>query len=373
MKKFTFNLMKNNTSDDLYFDLSYLTNKIRKHMKREFSSELEDFAEFHKISSYEGKRYENEYIVDILLIGVVWKEFIDKSLNISKYCYKLMEKYTYDAKELGKLKTEFKNNIIKNKFYKNYYGRNKDDKVALTNFNNFDTLVKYLACIKDYKEYYDRLCIWRDFLSNLRGEYCQRFLSKIISTYDSYYCKIDEKLYGYISGYDEYLAKIKLARYSQIDLFNIYVPKSLVYLNLIGSQLVNEVNLSLLEEVQEKFCIMSSAYLTKGKKCTTPLTARGRLCDECSFDCRMSKIARIFKLYKYQVYITDVDFLKFENLNLEENVAIISFSDVSNLLKKYYNYRKSDSLVVILPYDIDDLTNGDLEINMNYIINNVIN
>lgn len=373
MKKYIFDIRSNNTSDDYYFDTLNLSKKIRKSIKLDFELELEDFIEFHKISSYESQRYEEEYVVDILLLGILWREFIDKALNISDTSYKILDRYNSEKYRNKKFKSKIREKFIKKKIYADYFCRNKNEKNREYNYKNFNILMKYLINIEDYKLYYDRLIMWRDFLSNIRGEYCEKFLEKLAVFCEKYFTESEKILDKYILDYNSYLSNIKLSRYKDLDLFNYYIPKSLIYLNMIANQILNDLNSNKIKNIDEKFCIISKNYLSKDKLCEGPATDRGRLCNECSFDCRMNKITRVFKLYSYELYVSDNDMIRFDSLNLDEKVGIIAMSNISNMLDKYYYYRKSDAIIIVIPYDIYDVSSNELEINMNYIINNIIN
>lgn len=380
MEKFFVNLKINNSSNLYFKKVNELSDKYKKLIGREFDNEIEDFDEFHKISSYENDRYTEEYIVEIIMIGVFWNNYISKALSIKKFCdFNLMrlrdKKINMDNTNSLKYKINdkilnvFVKKAIFNTFFDNSIEGNKEHDFS---FDNYSKLVYYVSFICDYSHYADRLFIWRDFLLNIKGEYTENFLKKACHIAEKFTEECHVVLREYTKGNVEFLKKLYLSRYRKNDLFDVYLSNSLIYFNMVAAEILNELNLKKMNTTIEKFCILPEEYLGKDEKCTAIITDKGKKCNECKFACRGCKLARIFKLYKYELYVNSSEEDIFKFLKLEENIGLCSVTKVNSLLKKYYSFRKADCIVVLIPFD-EYGKNILPQLNMDYINTKILN
>ena len=180
------------------------------------------------------------YFIEIILIGVLFYEYIDYTLNFKPY---LSFVYNFLNKNRNsKFKSQI--DIIRGKVNTSLYtikNSKSNSKATSYNIDDFCKLIKWLDATYDFKDEVIRLKIWYKFLKTKSTNYISFFFDFALN-HVKYMKKLGEdNLINYLPNLENYLNTYRKHHYNKEDI--IYCGKGSVqyYFNMIFSELMNDI------------------------------------------------------------------------------------------------------------------------------------
>lgn len=370
MKIATYSLKAASDSSDQYYeDVSAFADEVIDRIESQASDILNDFVANVDKTCYEKARSRYEYEVELLMLGVLWNEYIKRavalkssSAAILSYLAKLREKNgaakVFSDFARGILETscmsekqnganlESKKNAKGAEGEKNFDGIKKEknvggmeegkniDGVDGKSINGMDKLIKWLSAAGDFKYYVKRLAHWRDFFNTLPCSTADRYISDI-SNLALWFEKRSSLVLGcYTKGVDDFL-KNSYHRHKWKEDFIFCGSKRVEYhLNMTGAEILNRAFRDEFIRAQEKWLMIPACMRSHNdKNCRAYETPRGYVCKNCTPGCSVNKLTQIGRKYGFATYIVfheSVLFLHEETK--EKSIGIIGVACVLNLI-----------------------------------------
>ncbi|MDO5010468.1 MAG: DUF116 domain-containing protein [Intestinibacter bartlettii] len=327
----TYNLnIDGKTYDDYYSTLKQLGKMIIDKDYNKSKKYIDDFKVY--IQNFEKLRDDKYYFIEIMLIGVLFDEYIDYTPNYKPYL-----SFFYDflnKKRNSKFKSQI--DIIRGKINTSLYSIKNDKSNYKTKFTNYSLddfyrLIKWLDATYDFKDEVVRLKIWYEFLKTKSKDYVSFFFDFTLNHVE-YIKKLgDENLLIYLPNLENYLNTYKQDHYNKEDI--IYCGKGFIqyYFNMIFSEVMNDIFRDDFLNTDKKVVFLPACMTQDKTPCKCSNTSYGGRCNFCSSNCNVNRISKLGQKYNFKVYIIEHE-TTLSSLDINKNIGIVGIACASNLI-----------------------------------------
>ena len=331
MEKITYFLCESNESSTEFYKKNLnFSKKVLNKLEGNFSNDINDYMNYINKNNMEQLRSKSEYLLEILMIGVFWKEHVNKAISLSKIPRNILIKLsTLREKESIKKIVDINRGLLEYLFL----NRRSNDKVKIS-LENYKKLVNYLKACGDYKEEAKRLEVWISYFFSLNKNKVDKILTSYLE-FAKYFEYISQEVLGiYTKNVNLFLKNIdKKYKYRKDFLF--CSRKEVEYhLNMVGAQIMNEAYRKEFLKTKEKGLLLPSCMRIKDEKnCKAIKTEEGYICNSCSKNCNVNKYDKLGKKYNFQVYIIPHESsISVKNKIKDGHIGIIGVACVLNLI-----------------------------------------
>ena len=331
MEKITYFLCESNESSTEFYKKNLnFSKKVLNKLEGNFSNDINDYMNYINKNNMEQLRSKSEYLLEILMIGVFWKEHVNKAISLSKIPRNILIKLsTLREKESIKKIVDINRGLLEYLFL----NRRSNDKVKIS-LENYKKLVNYLKACGDYKEEAKRLEVWISYFFSLNKNKVEKILTSYLE-FAKYFEDISQEVLGiYTKNVNLFLKNID-KKYKYREDFLFCSRKEVEYhLNMVGAQIMNEAYRKEFLKTKEKRLLLPSCMRIKDEKnCKAIKTEEGYICNSCSKNCNVNKYDKLGKKYNFQVYIIPHESsIYVKNKIKDGHIGIIGVACVLNLI-----------------------------------------
>lgn len=331
MEKITYFLCESNESSTEFYKKNLnFSKKVLNKLEDNFSNDINDYMNYINKNNMEQLRSKSEYLLEILMIGVFWKEHVNKAISLSKIPRNILIKLsTLREKESIKKIVDINRGLLEYLFL----NRRSNDKVKIS-LENYKKLVNYLKACGDYKEEAKRLEVWISYFFSLNKNKVEKILTSYLE-FAKYFEDISQEVLGiYTKNVNLFLKNID-KKYKYREDFLFCSRKEVEYhLNMVGAQIMNEAYRKEFLKTKEKRLLLPSCMRIKDEKnCKAIKTEEGYICNSCSKNCNVNKYDKLGKKYNFQVYIIPHESsISVKNKIKDGHIGIIGVACVLNLI-----------------------------------------
>ena len=331
MEKITYFLCESNESSTEFYKKNLnFSKKVLNKLEGNFSNDINDYMNYINKNNMEQLRSKSEYLLEILMIGVFWKEHVNKAISLSKIPRNILIKLsTLREKESIKKIVDINRGLLEYLFL----NRRSNDKVKIS-LENYKKLVNYLKACGDYKEEAKRLEVWISYFFSLNKNKVEKILTSYLE-FAKYFEDISQEVLGiYTKNVNLFLKNID-KKYKYREDFLFCSRKEVEYhLNMVGAQIMNEAYRKEFLKTKEKGLLLPSCMRIKDEKnCKAIKTEEGYICNSCSKNCNVNKYDKLGKKYNFQVYIIPHESsISVKNKIKYGHIGIIGVACVLNLI-----------------------------------------
>ena len=331
MEKITYFLCESNESSTEFYKKNLnFSKKVLNKLEGNFSNDINDYMNYINKNNMEQLRSKSEYLLEILMIGVFWKEHVNKAISLSKIPRNILIKLsTLREKESIKKIVDINRGLLEYLFL----NRRSNDKVKIS-LENYKKLVNYLKACGDYKEEAKRLEVWISYFFSLNKNKVEKILTSYLE-FAKYFEDISQEVLGiYTKNVNLFLKNID-KKYKYREDFLFCSRKEVEYhLNMVGAQIMNEAYRKEFLKTKEKRLLLPSCMRIKDEKnCKAIKTEEGYICNSCSKNCNVNKYDKLGKKYNFQVYIIPHESSISVKIKIKDgHIGIIGVACVLNLI-----------------------------------------
>lgn len=331
MEKITYFLCESNESSTEFYKKNLnFSKKVLNKLEGNFSNDINDYMNYINKNNMEQLRSKSEYLLEILMIGVFWKEHVNKAISLSKIPRNILIKLsTLREKESIKKIVDINRGLLEYLFL----NRRSNDKIKIS-LENYKKLVNYLKACGDYKEEAKRLEVWISYFFSLNKNKVEKILTSYLE-FAKYFEDISQEVLGiYTKNVNLFLKNID-KKYKYREDFLFCSRKEVEYhLNMVGAQIMNEAYRKEFLKTKEKRLLLPSCMRIKDEKnCKAIKTEEGYICNSCSKNCNVNKYDKLGKKYNFQVYIIPHESsIYVKNKIKDGHIGIIGVACVLNLI-----------------------------------------
>ena len=331
MEKITYFLCESNESSTEFYKKNLnFSKKVLNKLEGNFSNDINDYMNYINKNNMEQLRSKSEYLLEILMIGVFWKEHVNKAISLSKIPRNILIKLSTLREKESINKIVYINRGLLEYLFLN---RRSNDKVKIS-LENYKKLVNYLKACGDYKEEAKRLEVWISYFFSLNKNKVEKILTSYLE-FAKYFEDISQEVLGiYTKNVNLFLKNID-KKYKYREDFLFCSRKEVEYhLNMVGAQIMNEAYRKEFLKTKEKRLLLPSCMRIKDEKnCKAIKTEEGYICNSCSKNCNVNKYDKLGKKYNFQVYIIPHESsISVKNKIKDGHIGIIGVACVLNLI-----------------------------------------
>ena len=331
MEKITYFLCESNESSTEFYKKNLnFSKKVLNKLEDNFSNDINDYMNYINKNNMEQLRSKSEYLLEILMIGVFWKEHVNKAISLSKIPRNILIKLsTLREKESIKKIVDINRGLLEYLFL----NRRSNDKVKIS-LENYKKLVNYLKACGDYKEEAKRLEVWISYFFSLNKNKVDKILTSYLE-FAKYFEDISQEVLGIYTKNVNLILKNIDKKYKYREDFLFCSRKEVEYhLNMVGAQIMNEAYRKEFLKTKEKGLLLPSCMRIKDEKnCKAIKTEEGYICNSCSKNCNVNKYDKLGKKYNFQVYIIPHESsISVKNKIKDGHIGIIGVACVLNLI-----------------------------------------
>ena len=320
-----------------------------------------------------------EYILELLYFGVLWKLYIKNALNLDPFYQKILAKLSNlrNKKELidssykiqideirGILATKFlfnnndkSNNTNNNKDNNTNNVNNKDsneidisesienNEISLINLK-IDLLLKYLEATGDYKESLKHLNIWKEFFLNKDENTLKSYFKSIMSFVSFFEDYAKKELHIYTSNVESFKESYLEYHLNNEDIILCGRSELEYHINLFGAETMNKIFQKSFKDRKKRVLLLPTCMrIPKIHKCNAVNDKLGLRCIACNNNCNIGEITKNLNdnhNHEYNncddeipVYIVSHSSSILSNLTNDDktNVSIIGVACINNLIE----------------------------------------
>ncbi|UZQ51944.1 DUF116 domain-containing protein [Clostridium kluyveri] len=303
----TYNLRdKLKHSDEYYKFMPDFSEQVIQKIKIRTNNIIEDFMAYIIEFDIEQLRSREEYQLEILIMGVLWNVYSEKSLDLPKIPGKTLSLLS----SMRQYSWIFKKCIdsIKGKMAYKYLLKGKINRDLVYNThcieNDFEKLIIWLKCTGEFKFQAGRMEIWNLFFKHNNKEYVRNAGKLIVEIADWFEKESMEKLGKYTLNVKKFLMNEYKFYGTRED--NIFCGRREIeyHLNMVGAEILNRVFRNTFLKTEDKIIFLPACMCLKPySTCRRKKTDKGFICMRCSENCKVNILNRIGKKYNFKVYI----------------------------------------------------------------------
>ncbi|MGG7176350.1 DUF116 domain-containing protein [Clostridium paraputrificum] len=330
MNHITYDLTNGEKSSSRYYkEIENLSGKVIENLLIKEKIYIDDFMKFIKVNKVEVLRSEEEYGIEIFLIGVMLKEYLSYGRG-----FMLISKKIFKTLNFLREKDRCKKNIdsIRGRLFTSILMKRKIIKKNI-DLDDFKLVVIWMESTGDFKEEVLRIRNWISFLDARDNEYVNDLFSHGLEEADYLYNEGKYILGEYTSNVGKYLECYKEKHLNKEDI--IYCGKNEIqyFFNMVAAEIMNKVYREEFLETTIKKVFTPSCMRQVEKECLSEKSAIGYICKNCTKNCNVNKLTEMGKKEGFQVYIIPHETMLFSYLSEENSkIGIVGIACVLNLV-----------------------------------------
>ena len=326
MEYLPYNLKGNNiTSDKFYKDIKVISKNMKIELLSKGNGYLEDFMKYVLDKNIEQVRSKEEYGMELLLLGVLLKEY-------SQYGGVLSRSMALPLSILNSARQseKYKNKIDK---VRGYLISNILCKTKAKGKNNLNRLIAWLSESGDFVEEVYRLKTWEKFLQGSNSEYRNKVIEVAFKLTDKLEEICEEPLKPYMKDYDKFISGADDSYKNREDILYCTKGKIQYYFNMVCSQIMNEVYKERFLSCKYKKVFVPACMKQQEKPCAAINSKFGYKCRQCNCNCNVNKINMLVKKASVEVCIIPHEtIINTLSKTEKDEIGIIGIACVPNLM-----------------------------------------
>lgn len=323
------------SSDNYYQEISQFTNAVVERSQGAISALVKAYVNFCEQEKLDFNREYEEYLLDFLCFGVLWKSFSQKALSVGYAPLDTLAKMGHWRKQ--------------NKFFKPAIDYTRgvcftmfllpEDRAEAKYYPTKEYLprfLKWLAATGEYNEQVLRLNAMWQFIESLNAEESAFLLEEVIDFADWFEYKSTEVLGKYTENVEKFLSDSDQRFRWREDRIQCSAPRLEYHFNMVGAELMNrafrkEFNATTRTAILLPGCMR----LHNNENCRGIQLEKGLICTGCHKDCRVNQLRKMGCQLNFEVYIIphSSDLSQWQTDAGDEKLGVIASACVTSLVE----------------------------------------
>lgn len=325
-----YNLIRGEDSKEYYIIIKKVSKDMKEYLNINCEDIVSEFMEFIKMNNIETLRSKEEYGIEVILIGVMWNEYISNAIKNKRVPISLCNKLS----DLRNKSKRFKKNIdlIRGVINSRLLIRKGDNNIQIEK-KEFSLLLKWMGAVGDFKEEIIRMKNWEIFFENNSEKAFKKVIVIANNTIEYLYKVSDYSIGSYIQGLEKFLSNYKNDHKNKEDIIYCGKRKIHYYFNMVSAEIMNEAYEKSFRSAKEKLVFLPGCIRQVKNVCKGIKTENGYKCIGCFKDCNGNKIRSIGEKEGFKTYIIprETD-LRIGNENESKSIGIIGIACITNLI-----------------------------------------
>lgn len=300
-----------------------------------------DYQNFLAATGLEKVRSRSEYILEALLIGVLWNEYIQHAVAFSPYFNGLFA-LLRSLRNIAVLKplADFSQGVAVTVLLT----KKADKDCKCYSISDFSKLIQWLSATNDFAGQVIRIKKWEKFFKSVPAEV--GYLLKMISDFGAWFSeKSQVELGSFTQNVNSFLNTNYHKRRWREDLILCGRSEAQYHLSMIGAEIMNRAFREDFLKAKNKTVLLPACMSKNTTSCRAVQDKRERVCVGCTGDCAVKRLRDLGNKHGFSILVVPHSFEYKRYLRIwsgHHDTGFIGVSCVLNLLEggyamKHYN------------------------------------
>lgn len=346
-----YNIGINVSNEDFYTKLEIFSDEIFTKAFILFDSTADKFNKFEKKQNQNIIRDKNEYILEIVLLGVLYNSYFANSLAMNKaigYAARSLYSIRRNSPEMKPYADYFRG-ILASKFL-----INKSKKFIPVNKKHFDKFLLWLESTGEFREEAARLRVWQQFLNYYSDKEFFTFIENVSNFAEIFTLDAKTSLGEFTSNVALFLKSQKSTYKDREDIIFTGRNESEYHVNMFGSCILNKTYRQAFINAPNKIVLLPTCMRNE-ESCKAQAEGDFLRCTACKKECNINITAKeIDGIAEVYLIPHSSDFTKFlKKWENNSDTALVGTACTLNLLSGGYEMRnlniKSQCILLDFP------------------------
>lgn len=303
MQTITYTLRNGKSSDFFYQELKSFAETVSIQLKSQLGDIADDGIEFILLHQLESLRTKEEYLADLLMMGVLWKEHIGKALKSPHIITSFLEYLVAVRKGYVHLKPPIDKTrgILETLFLL------EERKEGFRNFldiHSFIKLTNWLAASGDFKQEVLRFRLWQKYFASKNTEYFRNTMLSIFST-SLWFEKVASERLGVFTTNVPHFLETAPEKYKWKEDIIFCCRRPVEYhLNMVVAEIMNKAyRIDFLNCSTKAVMVPTCMREKSASECKAMKNEYDAECIGCSIECNINHIRAMGKEHSFLVYL----------------------------------------------------------------------
>ncbi len=305
MNAVTYSLKPEGTNSEIYYnDVRRFAGRVLTHCNESIKPIADEYISYLDTYKLEKIRAIEEYILELLSFGVLWKTYAHSALAVQRAPFITMAKMAEWRKKHRRLKPYI--DFARGIFLTLYFIPEKRTfaTAPAPALEQIDHVCKWFEATGEFKEQALRFIRWRAFWA----EKNQTELLKIFSAIEAFTAWFDQNSLAALGKYTQHVESFladsnKRYRWRE-DRISSTRSRLEYHLNMVGAELMNCAFRAEYKNTQSKAVLLPGCMRGRpNNECKAQRVQEGLICKGCYESCRVNQIREMGKRNNFNVYI----------------------------------------------------------------------
>jgi hypothetical protein len=308
MEVITYSLKRGESDSESYYnDVRYFTRQVIDEAVCSINPVISDYVKYIRTYNLEELRKFEEYVLEILSFGILWRIYAGRALKVKRAPYITMSRMGEWRKKHQRMKPliDFARGILITTFLFRGSRINKPD---IPSLEQIDHVCKWFEATGEFREQALRFIRWRAFW----GTKSDQELFKIfyqIEEFTNWFDDASNKALGkYTELVNDFIGKSQQKYRWREDKISCTRSRLEYHLNMIGAELLNNAFREDYNKAETKAVLVPGCMRGRPKdECEAVKVKEGLICSDCLKGCRVNQLRKLGKNMpdnrKFDVYI----------------------------------------------------------------------
>ena len=301
----TYSLKTGTNNSPVYYNtIRKFTDAVLKYSEESLLPIVKDFKEYIKKYNLEEVRETEEYIIELISFGVLWKAYAKTALSVRYAPFITLTKMAEWRKKHQKLKPYL--DIIRGIFISLFLLPRTSNKkeLPIATLEQIDHVCKWFEATGEFREEALRFIRWRAYWGTLSPEELYKTFTKIREFTTWFESISNQELEIYTAHVDNFLQKSSSRYYWREDRISCMRSRNEYHLNMVGAELMNRAFRTEFRNTQSKVVLLPGCMRGHSQEdCKAERIPEGLICQGCLPSCHVNQIREMGKKHNFKVYI----------------------------------------------------------------------
>ncbi len=308
MEAITYTLKPGQTNSEAYYrDVRVFAKEVVEEASNTITPVIYDYINYLKTYKLEELRGLEEYILELLSFGVLWRQYAPKALQVKHAPFVTMAKMAEWRKKHQQIKPyiDFGRGILLTAFL---FPETKNERPDVPTLDQVDHVCKWFEATGEFREQALRFIRWRAYWgTKSESELFKIFM--VIENFTDWFKEASEKALGkYTENVDGFLEKSRKKYKWREDRVSCTRSRLEYHLNMAGAELLNDAFRNDFNKGEKKVVLVPGCMRGRPEgKCEAVRVKEGLICSDCLPGCRVNRLRKEGKQRTgseaYEVYI----------------------------------------------------------------------
>lgn len=290
---------KNKNSNGYYKKVKMFKIEVIDYTTKLLGTAVDDFENFIAENKIEEIRSKEEYIFELLTMGVLWNNYIKNSVNLSRMGEKILLKLyaMRKNKRVKKIADRMRG------FVAAFALNNTSDKKTTIGLENLRKLNSWMKAAGEFNEECKRLDSWVKYLETRENGAVISIIEKCLTAGNWFTARGLEQLGEFTVDVDRFIEENKNRYFGREDMIFCMRHENEYHLNMVGAQIMNEAFMDKYKNTDRKIVLLPHCMAAKSyEKCMGIKKGTYIECTGCTAECNVNKIRIAALDNKFDVY-----------------------------------------------------------------------